>query len=156
MKNAIFDRNISLEYPDDFYEMSLEEIKKFFGGDILRIGFRNADKHVILSLGKTNNSFLNLLASPKSVLIGAENSLRSLKDYKLLEEFDTEMLSKRGCGISFEYSATDKDVKQYCEMTIVKYKNNFYISYCLSRFDDRKENESLFKSFRNSLKSAQK
>ena len=62
------------------------------------------------------------------------------------------MLSKKGSGISFEYSAIDKDVKQYCEMTVVKYKNNFYVSYCLSRFDDIKENKSVFKAFRDSMK----
>ena len=152
MKKAIFDNNISLAYPDDFSIMSEEEIRKYFSGDMLRFGAKNAEKHVILSLAKTNKSFLNLLASPRSVLAGAENSFKRLKDYKRLEEFDAEMLSKKGSGLSFEYSAIDKDVKQYCEMTVVKYKNNFYVSYCLSRFDDIKENKSVFKAFRDSMK----
>ena len=155
MKNAIFDGNISLEYPDDFYEMDEAEISKFFAGDMLRFGARNKEKQVILSLGKTNKSFMNLLASPKSVLAGAENNFKNnLKDYKLLEEFAVDMLDKAGCGIRFSYSAIDKDVKQFCEMVVVKAKGVFYISYCLARLDDQKENEEVFKAFRNSLKLA--
>ena len=96
MKTAIFDKTISLEYPDDFFEMSEEEIKKIFGGDLLRFGARNVEKHVILSAAKTNKSFLNIFASPKSVLAGAENNLRNiLKDYNRLESFETELLSKK-------------------------------------------------------------
>lgn len=153
MKTAIFDQTISLDYPDDFYEMSEEEIRKFFGVDLLRFGVRNLEKHVILSFAKTNKSFLNILASPKSVLAGAENNLRNnLKDYQQLESFETELLSKKGNGVRFSYSAIDQDVKQYCEMVVVKYRNNFYVTYCLSRFEDRKENEEVFKIFRNSIK----
>ena len=59
MKNSVFDKNINVEFPDDFYEMNSEEIGKFFGGDMLRFGARNVEKHVILSLGKTNKSLKN-------------------------------------------------------------------------------------------------
>lgn len=57
MKTVLFDKTITIEYPDDFYEMNEEEIKKFFGGDLLRFGARNAEKHVILFLAKTKKSF---------------------------------------------------------------------------------------------------
>ena len=152
MKNAIFDGMIYLEYPEDFYEMKEDEIKKFFGGDMLRFGARNTEKHVILSLAKSKKSFLNLFASAKSVLSSAESSLSDLKDYNRLGQFEIEMLGQKGSGICFEYSASDKDVKQFCEMTVIKYKNNFYVTYCLSRLENRKENEEVFKAFRDSLK----
>ena len=153
MKNAIFNKIITIDYPDDFYEMSEDEIKRFFGGDMLRFGVRNLERHIILSLGKTNKSFLNIFASPKTVLDGAESTMRNnLKDYKLLEEFEIEVMTKLGRGIRFEYSAIDSDTKQFCEMTVVKYKNDFYVTYCHSRLADRKENEELFKTFHDSLK----
>ena len=157
MKTAIFNKTISLDYPDDFYEMSEKEIKKFFGGDMLRFGVRNIEKHVILSLGKTNKSFLNFFASPKSVLAGAESTLSSnLKNYQCLDSFEVEMLSKKGNGIRFSYSAIDQDVKQFCEMVVVKYKNDFYVTYCLSRLENKEENEETFKAFRSSLKVIEK
>ena len=37
--------------------------------------------------------------------------------------------------IAFEYKAIDKDVKQYCEMSVVKFKNSFYVIYSMSRYD---------------------
>ena len=152
MKTAIFDKTISLEYPDDFYEMNEEEIKRFFGGDTLRFGVRNADKHVILSVSKTKKSFLNIFLTPKNILTGAESALRqNLKDYNCLEAFETKMLSKKGIGIHFTYSAIDKNVKQFCEMVVVKYKSCFYITYCLARFEDKLENEKVFESFIDSL-----
>ena len=45
MKNAIFNKIITIDYPDDFYEMSEDEIKRFFGGDMLRFGVRNLERH---------------------------------------------------------------------------------------------------------------
>ena len=45
MKNAIFNENVHIEYPEDFYEMSGEEIRKFFAGNLLRFGVRNVEKH---------------------------------------------------------------------------------------------------------------
>ena len=155
MKNAIFDKNISLEFPEDFYEMNEQEIQKFFGAGLLRFGARNEEKHVILSLGKTNKSFLNLLASPKNVLTGAESNMsKNLKDYKRLEEFDVEMLSKSGSGICFEYSAKDTGVKQFCEMAVIKIKSVLYITYCLSRLEDKDKYQEVFEAFRQSLKLA--
>ena len=153
MKTVIFNKIISIEYPDDFYEMDKEEISKYFGGDILRFAIRNVEKHVIMSIGKTNKSILNLFATPKSVLSNAENTLKvNLNNYTPLNSFEVEMLSKRGNGMSFKYKANDQNIEQFCEMAIIKYKSEFYITYCLSRFDNVKENEELFRAFRRSLK----
>lgn len=153
MKTAIFNKIISIEYPDDFYEMDKEEISKYFGGDMLRFAIRNVEKHVIMSIGKTNKSILNIFATPKSVLSNAENTLKvNLNNYTRLDSFEVEMLSKKGNGMSFKYKANDQNIEQFCEMAIIKYKSEFYITYCLSRFDDVKENEELFRAFRGSLK----
>ena len=152
MKAEIFNQTISLEYPDDFSIMSEAEIKKFFGGDMIRFGVRNTEKHVILSLGKTEKSLMTLFASPKGVLSGAKNAFKNnLNDYQSLEEFDTLMLGKPAKGIRFSYSAIDANVKQFCEMIVTKYKWNIYVSYCLARLDDKKEHEELFKKFKDSL-----
>ena len=55
IKTAIFNNIISIEYPDDFYEMNNEEIRKYFGGGMMRFAIRNVEKHVVMSIGKTNN-----------------------------------------------------------------------------------------------------
>ena len=53
--------------------------------------------------------------------------------------------------MSFKYKANNQNIDQFCEMAIIKYKNEFYVTYCLSRFDNAKENEELFRAFRESL-----
>lgn len=153
MKNSIFNQNIYLEYPDGFTEMNEAEIKKYFAGDLLRFGVKNAEKHVILSVAKTKNSFFSLITDAKSVLNGAESSLKKgLKDYAVTERFDAKMLGKPAKGICFEYSANDSGVKQFCEMTVVKGKRCFYIVYCVCRLNDVSENKAVFTAFRSSMK----
>ena len=154
MKSTIFNGNVYMEYPDDFYEMSTDEIRKYFGGDMLRMGVRNVEKHVILSVGKTKDSFLTLLTDSKSILSGAENAFtKCLKGYEKIEEFEADILGKAGKGIRFAYTAKDKDkdVRQFGEMAVVKSKRCFYVVYCLARFSDVEENKERFAAFRESL-----
>lgn len=152
MKNTVFNNNIYIEYPDDFYEMSAAEISEYFAGDMLRCAFKNAEKHVILSLAKTNASLLNMITDAKSVLNGAENSLKkNLKNYVCTERFDAEVFGKKAKGICFEYTANTGE-KQFCEMTVVKFERCFYTAYCMSRLDAKDQFKTLFASFRAALK----
>lgn len=66
MKSTLFNGNVQVEFPDDFSIMSGEEINKYFGGGMLRCGVRNAEKHVILSVGKTNDSLLSMLTDAEA------------------------------------------------------------------------------------------
>ena len=119
---------------------------------MLRCAFKNDEKHVILSLGKTNPSLLNIITDAKSVLKGAENSLKNnLKDFVCTERFDAQVFGKVGKGICFKYKANTGE-KQFCEMTVVKFDRCFYTVYCLSRLENANENKALFASFRSSLK----
>lgn len=153
MKNTVFNENVYIEYPDDFHEMSNEELQKYFAGNLLRFGAKNDDKHVILSVAKTANKLVAVFTNTKSVLSGAESTLKkNLKDYTRIDEFDAEIFGEKAKGIHFKYSAIDKDVKQFCEMAVVKSKRCFYVLYCLSRLNDADENLNLFKEFRNSLR----
>lgn len=151
--NTIFNKNIYIEYPSDFYEMSDDEIKTFFADNLLRFGVRNANTHTILSVGKTKSSFINLFTNAKSVVCSAEKKLRNnLKDYVLNGEFDTKVFGKSAKGIRFEYTAVDNDVRQFCEMVVVKLNNCFYVVYCLSRLSDADDSRPLFASFRDGLR----
>ena len=148
----MFQGNVSVEYPDDYYEMDAQEVRKFFAGDLARMGVRNVEKHTLLSVGKTKDTFLNWITDAKSVLAGAENSLKRLTEYRLIEEFDAQIMGKTAKGIRFSYKAKDQDVYQFCEMAVVKMKGGFYVVYCASRLSDREENAATFAAFRASLK----
>ena len=40
MRSSVFDKNIHIECPEDFYEMDNNELKKYFASDMLRFGAR--------------------------------------------------------------------------------------------------------------------
>ena len=149
--NTVFDKNIGIEYPDDFYVMDSNELKKYFASEILRFGARSEEKHIILSVGKMKFSILNLLTDAKSVLCGAEHRLKTLNAYLRRSELNETILGKKAKGIQFEYEV-EGGIKQLCEMAVVKVKGNFYVVYCMARLDDIEEATQIFKTFRNSLK----
>ena len=87
MKEAAFKNLIHLEVPEDFVELSEEENKKYFTGNLSRISFRNKEKHILLSLSQSKASFLYRLYGVKTALNGALSGMaRSLKDYEALGE----------------------------------------------------------------------
>ena len=153
MKNADFYGLVNIEYPDDYIEMSTEEISKYFKDNALRWGGRSPEKHVILSLGKTKDSFFNLFYDAKSALTGGENVLKkTLKDYERLERFDTTLLGNAAMGVHFEYTADDKPIRQFCELVVVRIKKCFYTVYCISWAENAAENAAVFENFRTALK----
>ena len=151
MRSSVFDKNIHIECPEDFYEMDNNELKKYFASDMLRFGARNAEKHMILSVGKMKSSFVNFLTDAQNVLNGAEHSLRTLKGYCCKNKFEEIIFGKKAKGLQFEYEATN-GTKQLGEMAVVKLKSCFYVIYCLGQLADFDEATKLFKDFRSSLR----
>ena len=153
MKNADFYGLVYMEYPDDYSEMSEEEISRYFRGNALRWGVRCPEKHIMLSLGKTGNSIFNVFYDAKGALNGAEKVLaKNLKDYKRRDEFDAVVLGNNAKGIHFEYTADDVDVRQFCELVVAKVKRCFYTVYCISRAKDAATSAPLFEEFRGTLR----
>ena len=152
MKQATFDNSINLEYSDDFKELSVEENKKYFSGDLQRISFYNSENHILLSLSKSNSALLNRLISVTTVLSGALSNLeRSLKEYRFIEESDSIICDRPSITAYFSYTASNENAKQYGELSVFKIKSTFYIIYCISRFEDKEESKKIFNEFKNSF-----
>lgn len=152
MKAATFQNLIHLEVPEDFAELSEEESKKFFTGNLSRISFRNKEKHILLSLSQSKASFLYRLCGVKTALNGALNSMaKSLKDYEALGEQESVIFDQKALTAAFCFTAKDADVKQYGELSVFKIKNVFYAIYCVSVFEGREEAKEIFAGFRCSL-----
>lgn len=152
MKKAVFNKLINLEYPDDFVELTSEENKKYFYGDLLRLSFINKDRHIILSVSKSKDSIFNyLITIPSVVRSSISNMQNTLKDYEWIEEEKSTIFGCKSLTECFSYTASDKDIKQYGEMSVFKYKKAFYVVYCISRLEDKEESKKLFKVFRDSF-----
>lgn len=153
MKKATFNDYLSFEYHDEFEQMSDEENKKYFTGDLLRLSFINREKHIVISLSKSKNSFINRLLSVAAVISGSLSNMENyLKDYQLIKEYESTIIDRPAVTECFSYTANDEDIKQYSELSVIKIKNAFYVFYCISRLDDIEEAKNIFGEFKRSLK----
>lgn len=147
--------DITVEYPADYYVMSEEELNVFFAGNLARWGARNKEKHIVLAVGKTKDSILNVVVSAKGALDGAESKLRNgLRGYERTAAYDAQLLGADAKAIRFEYSAGEENVRQYCELTLVKKGRCFYASYAMCRRDDADRFADTFDRFRRALTEA--
>ena len=154
MKKAIFNNLINLEYPEDFEELSEIENQKYFMGNLLRLSFINKERHILLSLSKSKDSFMNRFIGIAAVISSSlSNMENNLKDYQHLEEYESSIFEEPSITECFSYTANDEDVKQYGELSVFKFKKAFYVVYCISRLEDKEETKELFKRFKDSFTS---
>ena len=152
MEQTTFNTFINLQYSDNFDVLNKEENEKYFTGDLLRISFQNREKHILLSLSKTNDSFFNRLVGIKTVVNNTVATLQSgLKDYQFVEEYETTMFDRPAITSCFSYTAKDQDVKQYGELSVFKFKSAFYVVYCISRLENKEDAKKIFKEFTDSF-----
>ena len=153
---STFNNLISIEYPDDFKELSEEENQKYFTGDLLRLSFQNIEKHFLLSVSKSKNSLINRFISPATVIGGSLSNLENnLKEFQHVEEYESTIFDKPSITECFSYLANNENVKQYGELSVFKVGSAFYIVYCISRFEDKEESKQIFKLFKESFKSVE-
>ncbi len=155
MKKATFNNLINLEYPDDFNQLSDQENEQYFTGDLVRLSFHSKEKHILLSLSKSKNSFMHLFISPATAVNGALSNLENtLKEFQYIEEFETTIFGRPAMTACFSYMANDQDIKQYGELSAFKVKRTFYVIYSVCRFENKEENKKIFKQFKDSFTSS--
>lgn len=153
MKQVTFNNLINLEYPEDFKILSEEEGKKYFSGNLMRLSFHNEERHILISLSKSKNSFLNYFFPVASVARNAINSTKhNLKDFQFVGEFTSTIFNVPAITECFSYTSNNSDVKQYGELSVFKYKRTIYAIYCVSRLDNKEKDKEVFEDFRNSFK----
>ena len=153
MNKGTFNDIIDFEYPDGFKQLSDIENERYFSGNLMRLSFQNKEKHILLSISKTKDSFMNRLVSTASVLANALANLEGgLKDYEFIEEYESEIFELPAMTGCFSYNTRDEDIKQYGELSVFKLRKTFYIIYCLSRFENKDDSKVIFKDFKDSFK----
>ena len=152
MKQAIFNDLLTFKYPDEFKQLTEKENEKYFSGNLLRLSFHNEDKHLLISISKSKDSFMYRLVGLNTIISGTMTSLaNNLRDYEYIEEVRLNVLDKPAIKECFSYMAKDQDVKQYGELTAFKNKNALYSIYCLSRYEDKEDAKAIFKEFIDSF-----
>ena len=131
MSNVKINNAINLTYPDNFKEMSDEELTRYFSSPKNRWGVYNADEHIILSISWTKAGFLT---DAEMMLMDIEARLsRRLLNYQKISSFKTKVASKKAHGIRFEYRVNDARIVQVSDMIVFKVKNRFYAIHYITR-----------------------
>ena len=121
---------LAFAYPEYFHIMTNEELDRYFCDRTNRMGIRCNDRHVIISASYTKPKPVNYLTDAKSVLSGAERSMkRNLKNYKRTDKRQLDVASKKAYSIRFEYTVTDSPIEQCGELIVFRVKNKFHSIY---------------------------
>ena len=130
---------IELDYPESFYFMEEDEMKKYFSSARNRKGFRNEQQKMIISVGWSNplNVFTSLFVNPHSFLDLYNKQNRSaLKSYSRMEDISKEICGLDASGFAFSYEASDTGVKQNGKVVTVKIGKRIYlVEYTTSSTD---------------------
>ena len=153
MSNIKVNNEISLTYPDNFKEMSPEELIKYFGSPNNRWGVYDADQHIILSVGWMKAGFFSFMWDAETMMVGAESRLRrNLLNYQRISSFKMKLKPKKKCfGIRFEYRVNDKKLVQVGDLIIFKHKGKVYSIYYITRKSNAAASRPAFKEVLDSI-----
>ena len=152
---SIINNEIEIDYPDSFYVPEREEMLKYYTTITNRFVIRNAEKHMIISVGWTNplNLLSSVLVSDKSFLGNCDkNFRRMLKDYKRGENFSCKICGCEANGFAFSYSANDTGAPQNGKTLTVKPGKRIYVLEYVTSGDDRMFCNMAFNMVINSIR----
>lgn len=136
---TIINNEIELECPENFHIMDEEEMEKYFSVSRNRKGFRNAEKHMMISVGWTDplNLLTSLMINPKAFLDGYDKrSKRALKNYKRGEDISKEICGMTAKGFAYSYEASDTGALQKGNIVAIKLQKRIYIAEYTTSSDD--------------------
>ena len=157
MRISEINNELSLELPEGFRAMTLEEVKaaSISAPDD---GFTAKDeaRRMIVSVHWKKLPFLlGAFADPKENMKSTEQMIRSgLKDnaYELLSTGTYTAGSENVPGFAYEY--TVKEVRQYSEAVFLKHNNMIYALYCYGVGERKDEVHAVFASVLKSVQFA--
>lgn len=139
MKKQLNDQ-IEIRFPDTFYVMNDEEMKRQFSKTKNRIAAKNDENHTVLSIGWTAplNLITGLLVTESSFLDGYYKSgARGLKNFKKEESITNTICGKEAKGFTFSYLTDDGCTVQHGAVTAFKIGKRIYIVEYISGSTDR-------------------
>lgn len=145
MKRTHVNRELLLNYTDNFHEMDAEELRKYFSTEQNRWGIRDEKRHAIISVAWTKTGLLNLLTDAKAIVNGMERCMkRNLQDYCRTERISTVISGAKAKGIRFLYTATGTDIKQKGEILAMRCGGKFYVVEFITGAEGEAENRRMY------------
>lgn len=141
MQSTVINGELKVTYPDNFKEMSQEEIERKTGTAYPdKWVISDEEKHMSISIiWKKSGAILSALANAKDISKANASKLKNTlknNDYELEESFETEVCGIKTYGLRYSYTAKGK--RQQGQAVVLKNKR---VCYTIS-FYIRKENEA--------------
>ena len=152
MKRIHVNKELLLNYTENFREMDDAELRKYFSTEYNRWGIRDEKRHAIISVAWTKAGLFNLLTDAKAVAGGVERCMRrSLQDYRRTEKVSTVISGARAKGIRFLYTVTGADVKQKGEVLAMRCGGKFYVVQFVTNVEGEAENRRMYDAVLQSI-----
>lgn len=141
MKDHITINNeIELSYPENFYPMETDELRKYFSSVKNRTGFRNAEHNMIISIGWTEplNIFTSLLVDERSYIKGYDKRIsKALKNYTRGETVSKQICGRTAEGFSYSFDASDTGAPHRGMIVAVRCGKRIFIAEYTTSCGDR-------------------
>ena len=152
MKRTHVNKELLLNYTENFREMDDAELRKYFTTEQNRWGIYDEKRHAIISVAWTRTGLLNLLTDAKAIVNGMERCMkRNLKDYCRTERLSTVISGAKAKGIRFLYTANDADVKQKGDILALRCGGKFYVVEFVTRAEGEAENRRMYDAVLQSI-----
>lgn len=145
MKRTHVNKELLLNYTDNFHEMDAGELRKYFSTEQNRWGIHDEKRHAIISVAWTRTGLLNLLTDAKAIVKGAERCVKkNLQDYCRTEQISTVISGAKAKGIRFLYTVTGTQIKQKGEMLAMRCGGKFYVIEFITNVEGEAENRRMY------------
>ena len=152
MKRTHVNKELLLNYTENFCEMDAAALRKYFTTEQNRWGIYDEKRHAIISVAWTRTGLLNLLTDAKAIVKGTERCMKkNLQDYCRTEKISTVISGAKAKGIRFLYTATGTDIKQKGETLALRCGGKFYVVQFVTRAEGEAENRRMYDAVLQSI-----
>ena len=158
MKTAEIKGGLTFSYPNNFVEMSKDELRKAYGPLDFRkrAGFRDENTHMLFVVQwKDEGKLFSKPVDDKSTIERSEKQLSQFyhdKNYELVGFFTTQVAGREAQGLTHRYHLMDLDQ----QATIVAFhtETTSYMVYYYTRPERVEENQPIYDQIMASMKLA--
>ncbi len=145
MPTITINEQLSLTYPENYLEMSSDELAKAYNdGYQNRWGIKDENRHIIICIQwGEEHRFLSKIADVESVLNNDEKKIRKmLKDnsYSFDSQIKTTIDGMESEGFRYDYSV--QGIEQHAEHIVFKHDDVFFKIYIYTRKELLTENRT--------------
>ena len=128
MKNRTVNGTFSFSVPDDFEDMSEEQLRKFYSTTEGLTGYYHTETNSMINVGFVpKKGLVSALFSAKDIIKSYDAGYsRRLENYEKTGDITRTAAGEKCVGMSFSYTTKSEHVPVSAEVVTIKHKGAFY------------------------------